>query len=134
MSFIYFQYFCLSCCSIIIDDDNNVDNDYDNDYDDTTVEEEANSDDDPLVLSEQDSEFNDNEGATNVNIEEDLSPSCKLFYRQFIQSLGGEWNACEIVKPYFPQIFQLICKHYWFFDINGKDVAIGIVPPKITTH
>ena len=115
-------------------DDYDVDDDND-DYDNDTVE-DANNDDDPLVLSEQNAEFNDdNAGATNVDIEdeEDLSPSCKIFYRQFIQPLGGERIAREIVKPFLPQIFELICKHHRFFDINGKDVALGIVPPKITT-
>ena len=86
-------------------------------------------------MSEQDAEFNDdNDGANDV--EDDLSPSCKLFYRQFVQPLGGERIARGLVKPFLPQIFELICKHHRFFDINGngKDVALGIVPPKITTN
>ena len=109
------------------DYDNDEDDDYDNDND--TVEEA--SDDDPLVVSEEDAEFNDNDGANDVK--DNLSPSCKLFYRQFIQPLGGERYARDIVSPYLPQIFELICKHHRFFDITGKKVASGIVPPKITT-
>ena len=113
------------------DDDefNDYDNDEDDDYDNDTVEEE--NDDDPLVVSEEDAGFNDNDGANDV--EDDLSPSCKLFCRQFIQPLGGERIARDLVKPFLPQIFELICKHHRFFDITGKEVASGIVPPKITT-
>ena len=137
LSFIYFRYFC-HCFIIDVDnDDDNEFDDYDNDEDDDydndndTVEEA--SDDDPLVVSEEDAEFNDNDGANDV--EDNLSPSCKLFYRQFIQPLGGERIARGLVKPYLPQIFQLICKHHRFFDINGKDVAVpGIVLPKITNN
>ena len=119
-----------------VDDDDDdefddYDNDEDDDYDNDTVE-EAN-DDDPLVVSGEDAEFNDNDGANDV--EDNLSPSFKLFYRQFIQPLGGERIARGLVKPYLPQIFQLICKHHRFFDINGKDVAVpGIVLPKITNN
>ena len=117
-----------------VDDDDDdefddYDNDEDDDYDNDTVE-EAN-DDDPLVVSGEDAEFNDNDGANDV--EDNLSPSFKLFYRQFIQPLGGERIARGLVKPYLPQIFELICKHHRFFDITGKNVASGIVPPKITT-
>ena len=52
-------------------DDDDCDNN--DDYEDTV--EEENNDDDPLVVSKQEAEFNDNDGVTDVNIEEDLSPS-----------------------------------------------------------
>ena len=53
-------------------DDDDCDNN--DDYEDTV--EEENNDDDPLVVSkQQEAEFNDNDGVTDVNIEEDLSPS-----------------------------------------------------------
>ena len=113
-------------------DDDDCDNN--DDYEDTV--EEANNDDDPLVLSEQEAEFNDdNDGANNV--EDDLSPTDLLFYRQCIQPLGGERIARGLVKPFLPQIFELICKNHRFFDINGngKNGALpGIVLPKITTN
>jgi len=83
-------------------------------------------------VSEQEAEFNDdNDGATDVDASPDL-----LFYQQFIQSLGGERIARGLVKPFLPQIFNLICKHHRFFDINGNNVAAvpGIVLPKITTN
>ena len=86
-----------------VDDDDDdefddYDNDEDDDYDNDTVE-EAN-DDDPLVVSEEDAEFNDNDGANDV--EDNLSPSCKLFYRQFIQPLGGERIARGLASEAIP--------------------------------
>ena len=113
------------------DDDefNDYDNDEDDDYDNDTVE-EAN-DDDPLVVSEEDADFNDNDGANDV--EDDLSPSCKLFYRQFVQPLSGARNGRDIVRPYLPKILQLVCEHHRMYDIEAKDVA-GKVPPKITNQ
>ena len=111
-------------------DDDGDDDDYDDgDYEDTV--EEANNDDDPLVVSEEDAEFNDNDGANDV--EDDLSPSCKLFYRQFVQPLSGARNGRDIVRPYLPKILQLVCEHHRMYDIEAKDVA-GKVPPKITNQ
>ena len=130
-SFIYFRYFCFCCCFTIIDDDDtDDDDDDDDDYEDMV--EELNSND-PLVLSEQDAEFNDYDGATDVDIEDDLSPPDLLFYRQFVQPMGGEQHARDIVRPYLPQILQLIRDHYRLYDIQVKDVA-GKVPPKLTTN
>ena len=57
-------------------------NDDDDDYEDTVEE----AYDAPLVLFEQQAEFNDNDGANDV--QEDLSPPGKLFYRHFIQPLS----------------------------------------------
>ena len=60
----------------------NDNDDDDDDYEDTVEE----AYDAPLVLFEQQAEFNDNDGANDV--QEDLSPPGKLFYRHFIQPLS----------------------------------------------
>ena len=63
-SFIYFWYFCFCCCFTIIDDDDTDDDDDDDDDYEDMVEEVNN--DDPLVLSKEDAEFNnDNDGAND---------------------------------------------------------------------
>ena len=79
------------------DDDDDDDDDYDYDYEDTVEE----AYDTPLVLFEQQAEFNDNDGANDV--QEDFFPPGKLFYWQFIQPLlSGERIACDIVRKTIP--------------------------------
>ena len=63
-------------------------------------------------------------------IDEDLSPTDLLFYRQFVQPLSGARNGRDIVRPYLPKILQLVRDHHRTYDIDAKDVA-GKVPPKI---
>ena len=88
---------------------------------------------DPEVFFEQHAEFNDDNNTTDDDPVEDLPPSCKVFYSQFIMDIGGERKARNIVKKYSPRIQSIIIDHHQFFDYQVMDVE-GIIAPKITTR